>query len=205
MQPAKTNSAAAISSAQAYSATNPIQTLSANKISAQNAINFKSMTVRTSLSTREETKKYNEISRLIDKNLKKDLQTLLKTGKLLSNDSNDKSTTLDNLYKMATTTRLEGLDKKKLVEDVIQTIKNPFRITQKFGDIPVNLQNEIITNERNNGKNISAMDLDVKSSTCPAASIEFNLAHKMPSEFARMAEGLSSKEISVNKVKHRYK
>lgn len=200
MQPAKTNSTAAISSAQAYSATNPIQTHTANKISAQNAINFKSMTVRTSLSTREETKKYNEISRLIDKNLKKDLQTLLKTGKLLNNDSNDKSTTLDNLYKMATTTRLEGLDKKKLVEDVIQTIKNPFRITQKFGDIPVNLQNEIITNERNNGKNISAMDLDVKSSTCPAASIEFNLAHKMPSEFARMAEGLSSKETSVNKV-----
>lgn len=200
MQQARTDSTAAINTAQTTFATNPLHTHNTKQISAQNAINFKSLTIRTSLSTKEENQKYNEISRLIDKSLKKDLQALLKTGKLLNKDSNDNSTTLDNLYKMATTSRLEGLDKKKLVEDVIQTLKNPFRITQKFGDIPVNLQNEIITNERNAGKNTTAMDLDVKSSTCPAASIEFNLAHKMPAEFVRMAENLTSPNYSVTKT-----
>jgi len=200
LQPTQTNNVSAINCAQTISATNPIHTQYSTPISAQTAINFKSLTTRTALTTKEETKKFNEISSLIDKSLKKDLQALLKTGKLLNNNSNDKSTTLDNLYKIATTTRLEGLDKKKLVEDVIQTLKNPFKITQKFGDIPVNLQNEILTNERNNGKNISAIDLDVKSSTCPAASIEFNLAHKMPAEFTRMAENLTSTSYSVTKT-----
>ena len=107
MQPVKTSNSAAINTIQSHSATNPIYANNTRTISAQNAINFKSMVIRTSLSSKEETKKYNEISRLIDKSLKKDLQELLKTGKLLNNDSNDKSTTLDNLHKMATSTRLE--------------------------------------------------------------------------------------------------
>ncbi len=163
-------------------------------------ISFGITQTRTSLSCREEHNKYNEISAIIDKKYKKDLQYLLKTGKLLNNNSNDKSTTLDNLYKIATTERVQGLDKKKLLEEVITTIKYPFIITQKFGDIPINLQNNIINQEKSQGKNINSMDLDVKSSTCPAASIEFNLAHKMPAEFARMAEGLTSPKISVEKT-----
>lgn len=160
---------------------------------------FGSYQVRTSLSGRDEHQKYNEISAIIDKKTRKDLHELLKNGKLLNNSSNDRSTTLDNIYKIITSPRAEGLDKKNLAEDVIQTIKHPFNITQKFGDIPSQFQNDIIVEEKNQGKNITAMDLDVKSSTCPAASIEFNLAHKMPAEFARIAEGLTSEKISVIK------
>lgn len=74
MQPVKTSNSAAINTVQAHSATNPIYANNTSIISAQNAINFKSMVMRTSLSSKEETKKYNEISRLIDKSLKKDLQ-----------------------------------------------------------------------------------------------------------------------------------
>lgn len=161
--------------------------------------NFGAYQVRTSLSGRDEHQKYNEISAIIDKKTRKDLHELLKSGKLLNNNSNDRSTTLDNIYKIVTSPRAEGLDKKNLIEDVIKTIQHPFNITQKFGDIPSQLQNDIIIEEKNQGKNISAMDLDVKSSTCPAASIEFNLAHKMPAEFARIAEGLTSEKISVTK------
>ena len=172
-----------------------------DKLSSQQfALNFKANNIRTILNGKEEQQKYNEVSNLVDKSLRKDLQLLLKSGKLLNNDSNDKSTTLDNLHKIATTSRAEGLDKKKLVEDVVKTLSNPFRITQKFGDIPIELQSGLIENEKQHGKNITAMDLDVKSSTCPAASIEFDLAHRMPAEFARMAEGLSSKEICVEKT-----
>ena len=196
----KTNGSTAISTVPATYTTNPIQTQCTKNISARDAISFKSMAIRTSLTTKDETKKFNAVCELIDKSVKKELQTLLKTGKLLNNSTNDKSTTLDNLYNIAKTPRLEGLDKKKILEDVIKTIQNPFRITQKFGSIPVNMQQEIIENEQKNGRNITAMDLDVKSSTCPAASIEFNLAHKMPAEFARMAENLTSPNYSVTKT-----
>ena len=37
------------------------------------------------------------------------------------------------------------------------------------------------------------------SGCCVAASIEFNLASQMPAEFARIAEGLSSPNMSVKK------
>lgn len=162
-------------------------------------VSFGASQLRTSLSGKEETEKYNEISKLVDKKTKKQLGELLKNGKLLNSNSNDNSTTLDNLYKISANKRVQGLNKTILLEDVINTIYHPYDITQKFGDIPVNMQKDIITEEQNQGKNISASDLDVKSSTCPAASIEFNLAHKMPAEFARMAEGLTSENISVDK------
>ena len=178
----------------------PIQSSQANNLMPLNRTSFGASQIRTSLSGKDEHKKFNEITTLVDKKYKKDLQELLKTGKLLSNNSNDKSTTLDNLYKIATTDRVMGLDKKKILEEVIAAIKYPFIITQKFGDIPVNMQNDIINQEKTQGKNIGIMDLDVKSSTCPAASIEFNLAHKMPAEFARMAEGLTSPQIKVEKT-----
>lgn len=180
--------------------TNPINMQSGNvPVKTYFRPNFRGYQIRTSLSGKEEHQKYNEISNMIDKSTRKELQELLKKGKLLNNNSNDGTTTLDNIYKIATTKRAMGLDCNKIVNDVIKTINHPFRITQKFGDIPQNLQNEIIAEEKKQGKNIKAMDLDVKSSTCPAASIEFNLAHKMPAEFARIAEGLTSEKISVLK------
>ena len=48
-------------------------------------------------------------------------------------------------------------------------------------------------------KQITPEDLNVRSASCVATSIEFNLASKMPAEFARMAEGLSSEKYSVTK------
>ena len=185
------------SAAQSPVQTTPVFTHTAKpSFGVQNGV----AAVRTTLSGREEQEKYNVISAMVDKKVKKDLHELLKTGKLLDTGSNDRTTTLDNLYKIATQKRIAGLNTKTIVEDVISTIQNPFNITQKFGDIPVNLQNEIIEEEKKQGKNISVLDLNVKSSTCPAASIEFNLAHKMPAEFARIAEGLTSEAMSVQKT-----
>lgn len=161
-------------------------------------INFSSQ-IKTSLNGKEEIKKFNEVSSLVDNQTKKQLNALLKNGKLLNNNSNDNTTTLDNLYKIATTKRISGLNPKNILEDAISTISNPFRITQKFGTLPIEIQNKVIQESQTSEKPITATDLDVKSSTCPAASIEFNLAHKMPAEFVRMAEGLTSENISVTK------
>lgn len=160
---------------------------------------FSATQVRTSLSSKEEKAKYNDISEIIDKNAKKELNNLLKQGKLLNSASNDNSTTLDNLHKIITEKRVAGIDSKRYLAEVISAINDPHIIDQKFGDVPLNMQTELIQQEKTNGKNLTALDLDVKSSTCPAASIEFNLAHKMPAEFARMAEGLSSEKMSVSK------
>ena len=161
---------------------------------------FKALAPRTALVGRDEHKKYNAVADILDKQTKKDLQYLLKTGKLLENNSNNNTTTLENLHKIATENRIQGLDKSKIVKDVVEKIKNPFSITQKFGDIPIALQNGIIAEEAKQNRKISIADLDVKSSTCPAASIEFNLAHKMPAEFARMAAELTSDKICVEKT-----
>lgn len=155
--------------------------------------------IRTSLSNKEEKSKYNEISSIIDKKTRKDLQELLKNGKLLNANSNDNTTTLDNLYTIATVKRAQGLDRKNILEETIKAIKHPYIIPQKFGDIPINMQAEIINHESAQGKNIAAYDLDVKSSTCPAASIEFDIAHRMPAEFARMVAGLTSEDLCITK------
>lgn len=193
----KTNMVANINAHKNSPQTQPINNFA--PINFGNAAMFCGISTRTSLTTNEEKKQFNEISALLDKTERKELNTLLKSGKLLNNNSNNNTTTLESLHKIATNARITGLDKKRLLKDVINRISNPFIITQKFGQIPVSMQNEIIQQEKNEGKNISALDLDVKSSTCPAASIEFNLAHKMPAEFARMAEELTSEKMSVTK------
>ncbi len=161
--------------------------------------------LRTELVSDDEKAKYTEILKFSDKNTRKQLELLLKNGVLLNNNSNDKSTVLDNLHKILTTPRAEGLDAKGLLRDTIATISYPFLITQQFGDIPnsyrkkaveANLSDKTNLIELYSGKN----DIDVvNSGTCVAASIEFNLAEKMPAEFARFAEGLSSPAMSVAK------
>lgn len=156
--------------------------------------------LRTSLSNNDEKNKYNTVTAHLDKKTKKNLNELLKTGKLLDANSNDRSTTLDNLYKIATNSRVAGLSSEKILAEVINKIHHPYSITQKFGDIPAQMQQEILNNENKTANRpVEASELNVHSSTCPAASIEFNLAHKMPAEFARIADGLTFEKMSVTK------
>lgn len=173
------------------------------------APSFKGVTpdvgIRTSLSTKEEKKEYKYLTKTLDKDTRKMLQALLKSGKLLNNSSNDGSTTLENLYKMATNPRAEGINAKLLLSQTVQTIYNPHIITQRFGDIPEEYQNTVIDTLSNNSKNYAdrskaQTDLnELYSGCCPAASEEFSLASKNPAEFARFAEGLTSPEKSVKK------
>ncbi len=160
---------------------------------------------RTELSSSAEKKKYTELLKVADKNTKKQLEMLLKRGILLNSESNDNSTVLDNLYKMATTPRAEGLSQQGLLRDTVATISYPFIITQQFGDIPQAYRQRALSantdGETNWVKRFKAQnEIDVEhSGTCVAASIEFSLAEKMPAEFARFAEGLSSPSMSVKK------
>lgn len=152
--------------------------------------------LRTELSSKDEKNKYNELVKVVDKDCRKQLNTLLKTGALLNADSNDNSTTLDNLYKIATTNRAQGLDKATILKNTINTIYDPHIITQQFGNIPNQFREKVASLEQNKPD-----EIDVEhSGTCVASSIEFNLADKHPAEFARFAEGMSSPNMSVQKT-----
>ncbi len=152
--------------------------------------------IRTELISKEEKAKYIELTSLVDKETKRQLNTLLKNGILLNSDSNDNSTTLDNLYKIAKNQRAQGLNNQGILKDTINTISDPHIITQQFGNIPEQFQQMAKAAEGN-----SSEDINVEhSGTCVASSIEFNLAQKHPAEFARFAEGLSSPQMSVNKT-----
>lgn len=149
--------------------------------------------VRCELANKDEKNKYSQLLEIADKDTKKQLNILLKSGILLNNDSNDNSTVLDNLYTLATNERAKGLNNITLLKETVDTLVNPYIITQQFGNIPQKYLNQVKL--LGNGEDVNVEH----SGTCVASSIEFNLAQKHPAEFARFAQGLSSPEMSVNK------
>lgn len=161
--------------------------------------------VRTRLATKEEKAKYNHLTKHLDKDGRKMLDGLLKKGLLLKNDSNDKSTALDNLYNMVASPRAAGMDADLLLKHTVRTISDPFVITQHFGDIPEEYQTEVLNKVTNNSKDmiergVAKSELDnMYSGCCVAASEEFNLASTNPAEFTRFAEGLTSPNKAVKK------
>ncbi len=162
--------------------------------------------LRTSLTTKEEKEKYTEVSANLSKSGKKIINTLLKNGILLNNNSNDKSSVLDNLYKIIKEPRAEGLNAKSILNDTLTTIAYPYLITQQFGDIPEEYKDTVIKANNADKTNLidiyqGALDVNVEhSGTCVAASTEFKLANQMPAEFARFAQELSSPKLSVEKT-----
>ena len=161
--------------------------------------------IRTSLTTEDEKQKYSIVASSLDITGRKELDLLLKSGILLNTKSNDKSSTLDNLYKIITTPRAAGLTPQTVLKETVSTIANPFKITQNFGNIPNVYKNEILQKTHPNSKNpkdvINSQTINVDySSACVSASIEFNLAKQTPAEFARFAEGLTSQKIAVDKT-----
>ncbi len=163
------------------------------------------ITLRTELTTKEEKNKYSAITSKLDRNTKKVANILLKNGVLLNNNSDDKSTVLDNLYKIITEPRAKGLSDSGILRDTIATIAYPYLITQQFGDIPNSYRQQVIN--ANNAAKANLIDIrqtsdeiDVDhSGTCVAASTEFKLAKQMPAEFSRLAQELSSPQLSATK------
>lgn len=161
-------------------------------------------TVRTVFATKQEQDKFVQLYSILDKKEKTELAMLLKAGVLLNDNSNDNSTTLENLYKIASTERAPGLNPQVVLKETLNTIANPFVITQNFGDIPKQYKEQILKEAQPNPKTpndqINEKTIAVpNSSDCVSASIEFNLAKQNPAEFARFAEGLTSPKMSVDK------
>ncbi len=190
-----------------FGATNPVQNQNSRAITKSSVIN-QPQTVLNS----EQQAKYLKLLDVL-KNVKagpnsfgltpaKQLDILLKSGKLLAKSNHDKTTTLDNLYSMATTQRLQGLDSITLLTSTLDILANPRIVTQTFGDIPVELHSKIVDNLDEDDpvkKNPSEMNVH-SSGTCAAASIEVTMADKYPAEFARWVSELSGpkKQVTLN-------
>lgn len=130
------------------------------------------------------------------------LDALLKNGVLLNNNSNDKSTVLQNLTKTINNPRAANMDNLKIAGQIIDTLYNPAIITQRFGDIPKEAQT-FVMNKDIEGNFVKGANGSINlqgSGTCVAASVEFHMANKHPAEFSRWAESLTSPEISVKKA-----
>lgn len=164
------------------------------------------LTVRTRLNTKEEKKKYEELSEELDLKYRNKLEFALKSGLLLKNDSNDRSSVLDNLHRILKEERDPGLDKINILQECLDILANPYVITQTCEDIPAQYKRQVIgliTNLSEDPKDIAQAkwDLDnMHTGTCPAASIEFDLATKHTAEFFRMVEGLTSPKNEVVKT-----
>lgn len=164
------------------------------------------VTIRTQLTTGDEKKKYNEISKDLSSSYKKKLNYALKSGILLKNNSDDKSSVLDNLYKILKEERDPGLDGRTIVQECLDIINNPYVITQTCEDIPKEYKLPVIGLITNLSENLEevkqtsqALD-NMHTGTCPTASIEFDLATKNPAEFFRIVEGLTSPKNEAFKI-----
>ena len=164
------------------------------------------VTVRTALTTKDEKKKFEEISEELNQAYRKKLDFALKSGILLKNSSDDRSSVLDNLHKILKEERDQGLDGKTILLECLDIIANPYVITQKGEDIPKEYKKQVIglvTNMSENENDIVQTDYELDNlhtGTCPTARVEFDLATKNPAEFFRMVEGLTSPKNEVYKA-----
>ncbi len=177
---------------------NPINKNSYKKYSVENLQSyipsFSRLNKKSALPS--ERKQIKVIKNKLDNESQEIFNKLQAKGILQDNSSNDGTTVLNNLYKIATEPRINGLSDKLILKEVLNALDNPFSITQKFGDIPQKVAKEI---ERNTKEKFPEDGYNVASSSCVATSMEFNLASKKPAEFVRFAQGLSSSEYSVTK------
>ena len=177
-----------------------------NYTPVKNNVSFGSYRVVRTQLTKPEQKIYSEIVSNLPVKQRSQMENLLAKGILLDSRSNDNTTVLDNLYKVLNEKRAKGLDKKIVLSEIVNTLNNPFVITQKFGDIP---DKELLDILKKPEKYIPQKDSptekytpeikNVHSCACVAASIEFDLATKQPAEFARIANGLTSENICADK------
>ncbi len=158
-------------------------------------------------STQKENDMYKDINASLSGKDKTNFEILYKTGRLTNRSSNDKSSTLENLYKIYKMPRIKGLSNNKILSETIERLANPFIINQKFGQIPSDVASRIISEKTNTSiakatnpyEPKTAEDMNVGTSACcVAASIEFSLADKKPAEFARFVAGLTGEEMAIN-------
>lgn len=114
--------------------------------------------------TPEQRAKYDAIANSLgnDPAAKRALAVMLVNGALDSKDLRGEGTLLDHLHRIATGPVAEGVDRRKLLADIVKDIADPSQVTQGNYD------------------------------TCAAATAQRLLAGQSPAEYARIMAGLAS-------------
>lgn len=153
----------------------------------------------------QQLKMYSAIHSTLNGKDKRQLKALLEQGVLTSTETDNGHTTLYQLYSMLTTPRSPGYDAKVLVRETIETLYQPYAITQKFQPLSENAANKLLQMYNNQapnwqsypnnqpGKQLTWNDLNVENSaTCVSSSLMYYMADKKPSELARHLNELTS-------------
>jgi len=168
------------------------------------------ITDKDTVLSKKEQVKFDEISKNLAPEYQEKLNKILQSGKLKNSKSNDKSSVLDNLYKILTVPRAKGLDNIVLLKECLDILDNPYVITQETEDIPEEYREKVIDIAINNatvgkfkGKNVRKRIGDfldnLSLGTCAAASLEYDLATNQTAEFFRIVEGLTSNKQEVER------
>lgn len=148
-------------------------------------------------------KMYNAVRRSLDSTGRRQLKTLLKEGVLSQADTDNRHTTLYQLYAMATTQRGRGYDAKTILRDTVGILSRPYQITQKFAPLSETVARQVLSVRNNPGLNRAGVappvtplrwsDLNVENSaTCVSSSVMYYMADKKPGELARHLNELTS-------------
>ncbi len=148
-------------------------------------------------------KMYNTVKNALDRKTGKQFKTLLKQGVLNDSDTDNRHTTLYQLYGMLTTRRGKGYDAKTLVKETVEILHRPYLITQKFKPLSDTAAQQILQVRNNPGLNrrqeappakpLRWNDLNVDTSaTCVSSSVMYYMAQKKPGELARHLNELTS-------------
>ncbi len=140
-----------------------------------------------------EQEKYDKILNSLPTKSILEFENLRKHGILTNKKSNDESSTLDNLHKILTEERVDGLDSKTILAETIAHLNNPYNISQKSDNSISNYLEAVFSPK-------TQLVGKENSSTCTAACIEFDLATQEPAEFVRFVEGLTSSRKEVEKT-----
>ena len=152
----------------------------------------------------QELKMYAAIHQTLNAKGKRALNALLQEGVLTSADTDNKHTTLYQLYSMLKTPRSPGYEAKTLVQETVDLLYQPYTITQKFEPLSENATREILELYNNPNstlqnypsgqkKPLTWKDLDVENSaTCVSSSLMYYMADKMPGELVRHLNELTS-------------
>lgn len=152
--------------------------------------------------------KYNKLLENLDEKYKEKLKGILERGILLNNNSSNKCSTLDSLYKIVTTPRSKYFNNDIILKECIDILDNPSVITQLAEDIPEEYTEIVVDKITNNSKDkklrqVSKDNLKYRElGTCAAASIEYDIASKMPAEFINIVEQLTSSDNQFVKTLH---
>lgn len=151
----------------------------------------------------ERIQMYHAVKKGLDGATRKQLKNLLKQGVLSDTDTDNRHSTLYQLYAMLKTERGHGYDGKTILKETVEVLNRPYTISQKFAPLSENAARQILQVRNNPGLNRAGVappakplqwnDLNVENSaTCVSSSVMYYMADRQPGELARHLNELTS-------------